>query len=120
MNLIRGLLPHLAPLAWGLVSTLLWRRARKSAAWVPLTVRGLLQDPAVRAEVGRIIADVARYANLSMDERRRRALDFARAALAARGLTVTDQELSTFVELLYAQLKHTHPHAIAPEPAGVG
>jgi hypothetical protein len=119
VTLIRGWLPHLAPLAWGLVSTLLWQRAQKSAAWVPITVRGLLRDPKVRAEFGQIVAGVARYANLSKEERRARALEFARAALAARGLTVTDQELATLIELLYGQLKRTHPGAIAPEPVAV-
>jgi len=119
VNLVRGLLPHLAPLAWGLVSTLLWQRAQRSAAWIPITVRGLLRDPKVRAELGRIIADVARYANLSKEERRARALAFARAALAARGITLTDQELSVLIELLYGWFKRAHPGAIAPEPLAV-
>jgi hypothetical protein len=105
VNLIRGWLPHLGSLAWGLIATLLWQRAQSSAAWVPITVRGLLRSPAVRAELGQIIAQVARYANLSPAERRARALEFVRAALAARGVTVTDQELATLVELLYGQLK---------------
>ena len=119
MNLVRGLLPHLAPVAWGLVSTLLWRRAQSRAAWIPITVRGLLHDPKVRAELGRIIADVARYANLTQEERRARALAFARAALAARGIILTDQELTLLIELLYGWFKRTHPGAIAPEPVVV-
>jgi hypothetical protein len=119
VNLVRGLLPHLAPLAWGLVSTLLWQRSQSSAAWIPITVRGLLRDPKVRAELARIIADVARYANLTQEERRARALALARAALAARGIIVTDQELALLIELLYTWFKRTHPGAIAPEPVAV-
>ena len=116
MNLIRGLLPHLAPLVWGLIATRFWQRARHTAAFVPITVRGLLRDPQVRAELGQIIANVARYANLSNEERRARALQFARTALAARGINVTDQELATLIELLYSHLKRANPAAIAPAP----
>jgi hypothetical protein len=118
VNLVRGWLPHLVPVVWGLIATLLWQRAQESAGWIPITVRALLRDPKVRAELVRIIAGVARYANLSAAERRARALEFARAALAARGIILTDQELATLIELLYAWLKRTHPGAIAPEPEG--
>lgn len=116
MNLFRGWLPHLLPLAWGIASTLLWHHASKTADWVPITVRGLLRNPKVRAELGQIVADVARYANLSNQERRQRAVEFVRAALFSRGISVTDQEIATLVELLYGQLKRDHPAAIAPEP----
>lgn len=116
MNLVRGLLPHLVPLAWGVVSTLLWHRASKTATWVPITVRGLLHNSKVRAELGQIVADMARYANLSNEERRQRAIEFVRAALFSRGITVTDQEIATLVELLYGQLKRQQPAAIVPVP----
>ncbi len=116
MNFDRGWLPQLLPLAWGVVSTLFWHRASQTADWVPITVRGLLHNPKVRAELGAIIADLARYANLSNAERRQRAMEFIRAALFSRGITVTDQELATLVELLYGQLKRENPAAIVPEP----
>ena len=120
MNLFRGWLPHLLPLAWGAVSTLLWRYASKTADWVPITLRGLLHNRKVRAELRQIVADVAGYANLSNAERRQRALEFVRAALLARGISVTDQEIATLVELLYGQFKRDHPAAIAPEPLSSG
>jgi hypothetical protein len=116
VNLIRGWLPHLLPLVWGFVATLLWDRDRRTAGWVPITLRGLLNDPKVRAELGQIIADVARYANLSPEERRKLALDLIRAALSARGIPITESELATLIELLYGHLKRTHPGAIAPAP----
>ena len=97
MNLVRGWLPHLLPLAWGAVSTLLWRYASKTADWVPITIRGLLHNRKVRAELRQIVADVAGYANLSNAERRQRALEFVRAALLARGISVTDQEIERAV-----------------------
>jgi hypothetical protein len=120
VNLVRGLLPHVLPLVWGVASTLLWRHASKTADWVPITVRGLLRNPKVRAELGQIVADMARYANLSNQERRQRAIEFVRAALFSRGISVTDQEIATLVELLYGQLKRDHPTAVAPEPLLAG
>jgi hypothetical protein len=116
VKFIGGWLPHLLPLAWGIVSTLLWHHASKTATWVPMTVRGLLRNPKVRTELGQIVADVARYANLSNEERRQRAIEFVRAALFTRGISVTDQEIATLVELLYGQLKRDQPAAIAPAP----
>jgi hypothetical protein len=114
------MLPHVLPLVWGVASTLLWHHASETANWVPITVRGLLRNPKVRAELGQIVADMARYANLSNPERRQRAIEFVRAALFSRGITVSDQEIATLVELLYGQFKRDHPTAVAPEPLFLG
>jgi hypothetical protein len=98
----------------------LWRETRTLLSHLPPGVAALLKDREARAELLAIVVRVAGYANLSMEERRRQAIEFAAQWLENHGIHLSDHELSLLVELLYAVVHREQPQAIAPEPFPLG
>jgi hypothetical protein len=110
-----------ALLPGGLLAYLL-QRARRLLGWLPARVPRNLLDPQARAALLRIIAEVARYANLSEAERRKLAIQFVTRWLeqhhppAARVPALTEHEVALLVELLFTWLRRHHPEKIVPPP----
>ena len=98
----------------------LWREARAVLAHLPPGVLALLRNREVKAELLAIVVRVAGYANLSMEERRRRAIEFVAEWLENHGVRLSEHELGLLVELLYAVVHRQRPGAIAPEPFSLG
>ena len=101
-------------------ATWLRREAAAVLRHVPRPVAALLRDPALRNALGRLILQVAGYANLTNEQRRQRALQLVRAWLEHHGVHLSDSELALLVELLYAWVKREFPAQIAPEPLDLG
>ena len=113
------LAPWLAPLGRVSVS-LFWRLGPGPGVFLPAPVRTLLGAAATRAALLEIVAAAARYANLSPEERRLRALAAVGEWLGARGIALSSHERALLVELLYGWLKRRRPQEIAPPPARFG
>ncbi len=113
------LAPWLAPVGRVSVS-LFWRLGPGPDAFLPAPVRTLLAAAATRAALIEIVSRVARYANLSNEERRQRALTAVGEWLRARRIELADQELALLVELVYGWIKRRRPGRIVPPPARFG
>src|SRR5687767_2390516 len=111
--------PWLAPVRRVWVS-LFWRLGPGPGVFLPAPVRTLLATASTRVELMEIVSRVARYANLSREERRLRALTAVGEWLRARGIDLADQEVALLVELVYGWIKRRRPGRIVPPPAGFG
>lgn len=89
-----------------------WKRRDE----VPRPVRAALADAGARTRLYGLIQRLSGYQNLTMDQRRERALIMARAALLEEGHELGAHDLSILVALLYARVKEETPFLIAPEP----
>jgi hypothetical protein len=100
--------------------SLFWRLGPGPGVFLPAPVRNLLGTASSRAALLEIVAAVARYANLSNEERRQCALAAVGEWLAARGIALSGHERALLVELLYGWLKRRRPQTVAPPPARFG
>jgi hypothetical protein len=100
--------------------SLFWRLGPGLGAFLPKVVRHLLAVASKRQEIIEIITRIARAANLSNEERRRRAIELVGAALRGRGVDLSDHELSLLVELVYGWVKRHRKSAIVPPPVRFG
>jgi hypothetical protein len=108
--------PWLAPVRRVWVS-LFWRLGPGPGAFLPAPVRTLLAAASPRGEVIEIVSRIARYANLSPQERRLRALAAVGEWGSARGIELGEQERALLVELVYGWIKRRRPGRIVPPPA---
>jgi hypothetical protein len=107
--------PVVAPLV-----SLFWRLSPWLSAFLPRTVRGILSAASRRKELIELVTQVSRYANLSNEERRKRALQVVGTWLRSRGIDLSDHELALLVELLYGWVKRHRKSAIVPPPVPFG
>jgi hypothetical protein len=111
--------PWLAPARRVSVS-LFWRLGPGPGAFLPAPVRTLLATASTRGELIAIVSRIARYANLSPEERRLRALAALGEWGSARQIDLADQERALLVELVYGWIKRQQPGRIVPPPVGFG
>lgn len=111
--------PHaVALLSFSLASLFagLGRRLRRALSHLPEEVVRILTDPKHRAELIKIVTTIAAYANLPMEERKKRAVEFVARYLESQGIHLPEHLLNLLVELLYSFVKRHNPGAIAPPP----
>jgi hypothetical protein len=113
------LLQALIPTAGAFLSFLLLR-ARRLLSHVPPAVQRLLLSAEHRAELLKIIEDLAGYANLSSADRRKLAIQFITKWLDREHITLSEHEVNLLIELLYAHLKRHHPERIVAAPVELG
>jgi hypothetical protein len=113
------LLPLLAP--WVRLSvSLFWRLGPGLSAFLPCPVRALLAAPGTRAELIRLVSDVAGCFLLTNAERREQAILDVGDWLREHDLALHDRDLALLVELLYGWLKRHRPQVVAPTPLPFG